>query len=468
MATWTQFDYGPLAHQIAEYWVPNTGSNRPCVIYCPGGGWSTTSQRAFYDPNVGKPFFKEQIEVNEAVSGLEVVCISMMYGMAYHDFNNDAFGSDIAWASWDLNTNYTRNDVLAYNPTGIAAWVSGNSYSIGDQVANSSGTGPVNEIFECIVAHTAGGSTEPGDGANWETNWVSLNTTNERRSYECIQDVTAPIVSSEPVKGTAWQDYWRPLPPNSVANAAEVVSGGDLRKVASVSSILNEGIRDVQTMVHFMKAHADYFGINPNKIVLMGDSAGGNTCGAAAYAQSAPFAQRYSRVNNTSRELAAGASLKTPVIDSGVAAVILEITPSDMTWFGKGASLHGRNLFGINFTANDTAAETEYGLIPDEIKSSLSPLGVLKATGRALPTFLHYFGSQLGDGGDPGTSPPWTTEAPYHHARNGYYIQQELLRLGVDAADCPFYDDSNGAGTVLGGANIGATMWSWFRTQVGI
>ena len=157
----------------------------------------------------------------------------------------------------------------------------------------------------------------------------------------------------------------------------------------------------------------------------------------------------------------------TPVNHSGVLGAILEITPSDYSWFGAGATLHGRNLFGLNFTSSNAVGEAEYAAVPDEVKAGISPLGVLKASGKAIPTFLHYFASQLGDGGDPGTDPPWAAQAPYHHARNGYYIQQELLRLGLDAADCPFYDDSNGAGTVLGGPNIGPLMWTWILNLAG-
>lgn len=365
--SWTGFKYGQKARHYAEYWLPTgaslgDGGSRGCLIYAPGGGWSASTQRAFYATRdqftidaggneVGNRLFLEKIE---DAGNTNYTVISMMYGMAYSGYYNGGVGPEYSFDRWDAAVSYVKKDLI----------------------------GKAGNVYECLVANT----------------------------------------NVEPTVTSGWETSWRLIPRNDPLGNPEYGNLGLYTKVTSQPAYMDEGIRDVQLMVQFVKQNADAFGIDPEKIVLMGDSAGGNTVGCAAYSAPAKTGIGTSSNDSVARDVHS-AGLGAVHNDSSVAGVILEITPSDWRYFEEYANIHGDFLFGM--TNADQAA---WDSVPDSVKAAVSPLGALKATGNAIPTFLHYYQDYI----TPSTAqdPPFATGSPYHKADNGEYIRDELLRLG--------------------------------------
>lgn len=278
----------------------------------------------------------------------------------------------VAISIWSASNNYGLFDNVS-----PAAWATSTAYVLEDVVEVS------NVIYRCIKAHTSAAADEPGVGANWEFKWLVL---------EGI-DVTNQAWSDEP--------YMTP-------------------------AFLATGIRDAQAAVQWAKRNADRLGIDPNKVVLMGASAGGQQCGAAAWSRSRAYLDEDS--HDVTREFAFDSS-------SLPQGLILDITPNDWKWYPFEPILMP-NLWGREFTV------TEWDRYPDRLKSALSPLGALNATGLHCPTYLAYAASRFDHLG--GTDDPPYAAADYHHARNGWEMLKKLKALGQ--SNVVFLEDADGAG----------------------
>lgn len=388
MATWTPFRYGRKHHQIGEFWKPAAGSERGCLIYIQGGGWSLPTTDRVYDSLVGLPVFQDGIEPNELVAGEQMVMVSAL----------------IASATYDA-------PVIGGNDHSPAAWATSTLYSVGAAFAPlyvlNGGT-----VYRCYDTHTSSAADEPGVGANWA-------------------------------------DYWEVPAANDIglSHALRGPQVAGFSRATSRPGFLDEGVLDLLLLIKYLKQNATSLGIAPLKIALIGDSAGGQICGTAAYSLGTPHVPVINRSDPTTRHLA-GARRNAAMLDSSVSGVILEITPDDWRNYPS-SNLHSRNLFGID----GTSQTQEYNLLRPEQKAALSPLGMLKATGRTVPTFLHY---PLNDPGDDigDETPPWAT-AKYHHADNGEQIRLELVARGEP--NIQFYHLSNLP------PDIGVTMHSWLR-----
>ena len=388
MASWEFFRYGRKQHQQGELWRPSKGLRRGCLVYVQGGGWSMATSDRVRDSHVGLPLFQSGIEPLETVPGEGMVVVSALLASASYDTPLTR-GNDHSPPAWQVDT--------AYN-------VGGESVPV---YVLEKGT-----VFRCF------------------------------RNHVSAQD-------NRPASGAAWAEHWEIPAPNDIgaSHALALPAAPGFSRAACRPGFLEAGVLDLLLLVKFLKQNATALGIDPRKIVLHGDSAAGQACGAAAYSLGSPFVPSMNRIDPVARHLA-GARRDAAMHDSRVSGVILEITPDDWRHYPSGP-LHVANLFGLD----GSGQAQQYSRLRDEQKAALSPLGMLRATGRHLPTFLHYPLDDPGD--DPGDdSPPWKS-TKYHHADNGEQIRLELERLGQ--TNIAFYHKSNLP------PDIGSTMHAWLR-----
>lgn len=67
--------------------------------------------------------------------------------------------------------------------SGVAAWLTATAYAVADLVTASGVT------YYCTAAHTSGATTQPGTGANWQTNWYAL--------AGAIYEIPTPYLATE-------------------------------------------------------------------------------------------------------------------------------------------------------------------------------------------------------------------------------------------------------------------------------
>lgn len=312
----------------------------------------------------------------------------------------------VAISIWQASSNYGLADVFNPDP-----WTTSTAYVVEDMVTDG-----VSTRYRCVKDHTSSAADEVGVGANWEFKWLAIPA----------NDVTAQLWSDEPYMSPAF--------------------GGT-------------GIRDAQAAVQWAKRNADRLGIDPNKIVLMGSSAGGQACGAAAWSRSRPHLDE--DAHSVTRDFAYDQS-------SSVQGVILDITPNDWKWYPFEPILMP-NLWGRKFTT------TQWDRYPDRLKSALSPLGSLNATGIHTAAYLAYAGSRFDHAG--GTDDPPYSAALYHEARNGWEMLAALKALGQtnvvfleDAAGAGFFErwTSQTASTQIADTDRDLDIWDWLKALWGL
>jgi len=67
-------------------------------------------------------------------------------------------------------------------------WETSTAYVIGDEVYNDDDE--IIKLYRCIVAHTSGAITEPGEGGSWEDKWVEITTTKDLEFGRCATELT--------------------------------------------------------------------------------------------------------------------------------------------------------------------------------------------------------------------------------------------------------------------------------------
>jgi hypothetical protein len=407
MATWTKRYYGAEDRQWFEEWVPATGSNRACLIYFHGSGFSAGWTDLLYSATNGEAFFLDQIATREATAGKEVVCVSVMVAQDKYDFETPIGSAPF-----------------------VEAWADTTAYTFGDYVGQ-------------------GGS-----------------------HYFCIRDHTSAAANDQPGSGTNWTDYWRESFDNDLNNKLRPATG------AMTSGYLGTGMQDAMLAYNYVVEHATQYGINPAKIVVMGQSAGGqkmspiiwNLQGARMpYVE--PAAANPHRLRTTQRPVGA----------------IFRQTWDTLANYPQPASVSTwiPRLVGRPFT------DAEWTAYPDDLKNALSNQGILELTRDVIPCYFEYVtaGEQHDDGVD--NTPPYTTSAP-HHPKNGWQLLTRVVDTYggtgnifvedaepgdsgyVDTSSTRKYSDSTSSFTIFdrsgsGQANgLTADMWTWFEGVTGI
>ena len=111
-----------------------------------------------------------------------------------------------------------------------------------------------------------------------------------------------------------------------IAEAGYVVASIEYRLAPTV--LFPEPLKDVKSAIRFLRANATRFGIDPNRIAVMGNSAGG-------------YFAAFTGVTNGMKEYEEGENLEQ---SSAVSAVIDLYGPSDLTKIGVGYSKEEENL----------------------------------------------------------------------------------------------------------------------------
>jgi len=209
-----------------------------------------------------------------------------------------------------------------------------------------------------------------------------------------------------------------------LAEAGYVVASIEYRLAPTV--LFPEPLKDVKSAIRFLRANAKQFGIDPNRIAVMGNSAGG-------------YLAAFTGVTNGMKEYDEGDNLDQ---SSVVSAVIDLYGPSDLTKIGYGYSKEDENLhysasapeaLWVNGLAgnNKTAAGI---LVHEERAQKANPLMFIT---KKTPPFLVMVGDK-----DIRVSP-----------NQSEILHDALIEKGVDST---FY--------IIKGAGHGGTQWA--QTEV--
>ena len=209
-----------------------------------------------------------------------------------------------------------------------------------------------------------------------------------------------------------------------LAEAGYVVASIEYRLAPTV--LFPEPLKDVKSAIRFLRANAKTFGIDPNRIAIMGNSAGG-------------YLAAFSGVTNDMKEYDEGENLNQ---SSNVSAVIDLYGPSDVTKIGVGFSKEEENLhysasspesIWVNGLAgnNKTAAGI---LVNEERAKKANPLNFIT---QKTPPFLVMVGDK-----DIRVSP-----------NQSEILHDALIEKGIDST---FY--------IIKGAGHGGPQWA--QTEV--
>lgn len=87
LGNWSTVRYGPLHDQFLAYNTDAAGSNLPAIVYFPGGGWSRTHPRAFYDDTVGELVWRDGTDGLYAnIGSYPVKAFSVNYALHRSDY----------------------------------------------------------------------------------------------------------------------------------------------------------------------------------------------------------------------------------------------------------------------------------------------------------------------------------------------------------------------------------------------
>lgn len=207
-------------------------------------------------------------------------------------------------------------------------------------------------------------------GTTYATNDVVYSAGNE--AYISLQDSN----TGNAVTDTA---YWAEVP--SCTPMMGRRPGGEGSPGSTAQSA-----RDIQRAIAHIRRNADYYDVDPDKILLEGRSAGAQAAGLAAYSDPLPFG------NSTH---ATAGNLDTPIADCRPNGLILGIaafkqdeyaavdkgTSSNSLFLSFMNSLHGRP--GLTTWAN-------WDALSPEAKKGLDPFWAAYTSGYYVPTFFQY------------------------------------------------------------------------------
>jgi hypothetical protein len=228
-----------------------------------------------------------------------------------------------------------------------------------------------------------------------------------------------------PETGASWEERWHLTKKSDIGNQL-------YDEYARTPAFRSTGARDLQACIQYLRKHAGVYDIDPNKIIVMGASAGGQQAGCAAYSNSGPYIEERSATLGHQRAFSNSSQPQ---------AAILRITPSNFEDFGWTNLL--QHLFGWSMATADWGTAV-WNTVPDEEKASLSPLGVLKSTENSIKTFFAYANNgYAGDGVD--DTIPYTQ---YHAARNGQDMYQYIVGT-LGQTGCVFTEDHPISGQMM-------------------
>ena len=375
--------YGPKGYQHYWKYTSPTSGTLPAIVYCPGGGWAGAQREAFET----EEFWRYGLNNQDNATYL-------------HDY--DVYVINTASYTYTANGQYTE-----------AAWANTTLYAVGDEVHRAG------LRYQCRTAHTSVAATdEPAVGSGWTDVWHLMSrgmlawvdataytedtqVSHAGARYQCIRAHTASAASDEPGVPAGWDETWREIGVN------EAMFRLSVDRAETTPGYLDESVTNVQQFMGWLKRNATAQGTDPDKIILAGNSAGGQRAGCAAYMYDLPYA-----FDGTPY----AASQQVARLGSRPRAVYLNITPVDFrlhTIANLSNRLYGRDLTDGDFTG---FANVE--------RDAVSPMRILKRTGLAVPTYLNYIGTRHDD---TVAATVWSTGfSPYHHALNGWLMLKAL------------------------------------------
>lgn len=455
--TWTRHWYGNESWQWFDWGQPTgVSSTLPGVAFIPGGGWGLRDPFGYRNPATGEVIFRGAL--NNPSSSLFKTYQNFIVNVASNNHNGSTVVPCFPW----LTTRY---------------------YDVGDVVqVSTSDTVPSpqyqyidKKAYVCKLAHTAAASTnKPGSGSSWATNWDELTnkevvrsgrgavqwatgiayavddviysgpdgaTSGSGRVYRCVSAHTSGT-STRPGIGASTATVWVEVPSNSLG-APRLQHFGETTPAYAL-----QGAVDAQLFMAYVRAEAATFKLTPNKLALMGSSAGGWNAAMAAF--SPPL--NYSGVDEPF-----GASPSIPRRSSRPNALILSITPTDISRYMT-ADVPGQQGQMLNFMRSIFGREelstfAGWAALPLEIKKMMSPHHVLSKVGLSCPVYMLYPFDDKSSTTEAfefnGSASPASQPDP-HAARNGWALFEILfsgnLAGGFQRTDCLYlerHDASN-------------------------
>lgn len=406
-------NYGPKPWQRVLVGEPNSGASigaaglKPAFVYVPGGGWGLRDPLVVTADYAGTaPFMQSLLESGGTYENAYRVFVPFVASISCNAPRGAAHESADGNSAWAPTTSYTKGDVIYHN--GYMYRANRDITGLGsDPVDGTASTTAVHEpfpAFECEVISS---------GTTTASSFLTDQTFNGTATYHNFGGDNALVVmgSDGEQAQLASTDLNAGTIRLAVANGGlnTIPSVGDTVKVfcsdwtqvansdSDIPRIANRGegsaafggqsVADINRLIGWIRNKKDYLNIDPDKVVLMGSSAGGQAAGCAAWSDQGAFGGKQ---HHTS------ANQSIPQDPTKPNALVLEITQAKAERFadtsGAGYTQQGQYLSFMASLYGDARLSTaaNWQAYPDEIKKSLDPYDAASRSGQMMPTALLY------------------------------------------------------------------------------
>lgn len=432
--TFHAMNYGPKPWQRVLVGEPNSGATvgaagtKPAFVYVPGGGWGLRDPIVVTRDYAGtEPFMKALIEPGGTYENAYRVFVPFVASNSC----NAPRGSAHEVPTWATNVSYDKGDYVVWQ--GVKYQAAYDMAAASDQpmpfstIETTVAASPAPTVSSFQTDHTIS-TTLDGFGDDnglliMQNGEQALVATTTRTSGKALVGVAGGGLDTAPTAG----DEIKILCPSWVEMLESDAGDGRLGNRGDGSAAYGgQSVADINRLIGWMRNNKSMLAIQPQKIALMGSSAGGQAAGCAAYSDAGNFGAKR---HHTS------ASPFVSQVPTKPNALILGITQSQAE---RGAAVNGAGYTQqsqyLGFMASlygdaRLGTSSAWQAYPDDKKKALDPYDAASRSGQVMPTCLVY---TLDNGYDDTRTEDEvfngsTTLAPeIHHSLHGRYYFDKL------------------------------------------
>lgn len=451
--TFHAMNYGPKPWQRVLVGEPNSGATvgaaglKPAFVYVPGGGWGLRDPLPITKDYAGtEPFMQALLDSGSPYHNAYRVFVPFV---ASNSCNGPQTGVHLdVGGFWTepaagTTTSYTKGEFYSNNNAMFRANLDHTSalsnpaastdvtlepFSTFTTTVDSGATTNAN-TFRTTLVISAGEERFVNSNAllTMANGEQALVSTGSREGGKLRINVASPGLETIPTAGdeiTIRCATW-------TEQAGTDCDNPKLRNRGEGSAAYGgQSVADVNRLIGWMRANKSALNIQPQKIALMGSSAGGQAAGMAAWSDQGTFGGK--RHHTSANDMVAQVTTKPN-------ALVLSITQAKAERFadtsGAGYTQQSQYLSFMASLYGDSrlGQAANWQAYPDDIKKSLDPYDAASRTGHMMPTCLVY---TLDNGYDDTRTEDEvyngnTSVAPeVHHSLHGRYYF-EKLRAGA-------------------------------------